>query len=305
MADLKKEVDAAVKKKVIPKEIAQEAKEIYEQLKIQDYYTKSHTVIIGINDYQNENKLRNAVNDAKAVRNILVENLEFENPIQLFDEEATRHNIHTILEEDLRDTKIIGSNDRVLVYFSGHGKLRVTGKGEDGKSIKEGYLIPVDARKGKWADCLRMNDVVRACRASPAKHVLLVLDCCYAGAASRGVGDKVEIGNKTLHDYISVLTNKKAIQIIAAGQDDEEVSDDSIIKGHSPFTAAFLEVLEKDRDTDNDGVLTGNEVGGLVRSTVLGYLGADASLSQTPIFGSLAGGIGEFVFKIFPSKKKT
>jgi len=305
MTKLKKEVDIAIETMNIPKEIAHEISETFDQLNINEYYTKSHAVIIGINDYQNENVLKNAVNDAKAVRNILVEKLEFENIIEYYDEDANRQNIRYILEDQLQKEEVIGNNDRVLVYFSGHGKLRETGTGEDGKPIKRGYLIPVDAQKKMWSSCIKMDDVVQACRDCAAKHVLLVLDCCYAGAASRGAGDREEIGDKTLQQYVTVLTNKRAIQIIAAGQDDEEVSDDSIIKGHSTFTAAFLEVLEDDRDTDNDGLLTGNEVGGRVRSKVLGYLGVDASLSQTPTFGSLAGGIGEFVFKIFPTKKKT
>jgi len=99
MDDLKKEVDSALENESITVEVAEKASIIFEQLKIQDYYTKSHTIIIGINEYKHENKLRNAVNDAMAIRNKLVEDLEFEKPNQLFDEKATRHNIRKILEK--------------------------------------------------------------------------------------------------------------------------------------------------------------------------------------------------------------
>ena len=60
MNELIIEVEKAKNKKAISKETAQKASEIVEQLKIHDYYTKSHAVIIGINNYQNENVLKNA-----------------------------------------------------------------------------------------------------------------------------------------------------------------------------------------------------------------------------------------------------
>ena len=143
-----------------------------------------------------------------------------------------------------------------------------------------------------------MDDVVQACRTCPAKHVLLVLDCCYSGAAMRGTVEKEKKGNKTLQAFLDVITKKSTLQVIAAGQDDEEVGDDSIVQGHSPFTAAFLEVLDRDTDTDNDGLLSGTEVGSLVRSTVIRYNESGSSNFQTPV-SSFLGGIGEFVFKIF------
>jgi len=106
MTKLKKEVDIAIETMNIPKEIAHEISETVEQLNINEYYTKSHAVIIGINNYQNENALKNAVNDAKAVRNILVEKLEFENTIEYYDEDANKNNIRYILDDQLRNEEV-------------------------------------------------------------------------------------------------------------------------------------------------------------------------------------------------------
>jgi len=108
--------------------------------------------------------------------------------------------------------------------------------------------------------------------------------------------------NNTLRQYLEVITNKPSLQIIAAGQDDEEVGNSGVVQGHSPFTAAFLEVLDRDMDTDNDGVLSGTEVGNLVRSIVIGNNESGSSNFQIPVLYTHAG--GDFVFKIFPVKKR-
>ena len=60
-----------------------------------DIYDNSWALIIGIDKYQNVQKLNYAVNDAESIKNILIDSFNFENEKILFltNEQATKQNI--------------------------------------------------------------------------------------------------------------------------------------------------------------------------------------------------------------------
>src|SRR5262245_30358531 len=105
-----------------------------------DFYGDSWAVIIGINEYTNTRvpKRQYAVNDARSIHQSLI-TLGFRRDriITLFDTEATKARIEGIVGDDLRHK--VRANDRVLVFFAGHGKTDRRRSGEP-----EGYLLPVD-----------------------------------------------------------------------------------------------------------------------------------------------------------------
>jgi len=102
---------------------------------LKSYYDNSYAIIIGISKYKEENSLPNAQNDASAVKDILEKKYSFNIIKSLFNEDATANNIREVFDDLLQDESLIGPNDRVLVYYSGHGKLRTT-IGHEGQEIK-------------------------------------------------------------------------------------------------------------------------------------------------------------------------
>jgi len=102
-------------------------------------YQNSWAVLIGINDYQNKEipDLQFAEKDVADMRRSLVK-LGFPSKqiLTLTGTKATRENILTTLGDTL--PRKVGRSDRVIVYFSGHGKDEKVG------GIKRGYLIPKD-----------------------------------------------------------------------------------------------------------------------------------------------------------------
>ncbi|MDP6570852.1 MAG: caspase family protein, partial [Candidatus Marinimicrobia bacterium] len=105
---------------------------------IKDIYSQSWALVIGINAYQNVEPLNYAVNDAVAVKDMLVEKYGFkETNIRLIlDEEATKDNIIKGFSDILTQAK---EKDRVVVFYAGHGETYKLPSGGD-----MGYLIPVD-----------------------------------------------------------------------------------------------------------------------------------------------------------------
>jgi hypothetical protein len=263
---------------------------------IKKYYENSYSIIIGINQYKEEVPLSNARNDATAVMKVLEDHYGFITLKSLFNEEARADQIRELFDDTLQDRDKIGPKDRVIIYYSGHGKLRIM-PGHEGEEIKEGYIVPYDSRKVKYSSNISMKTIIDACRTCQAKHVLLILDCCYSGfAATRGSVKKIQ---QITGNYIRDISSRRAIQIFAAGQEDEPVSDSGIRPGYSAFTGALLDILEGN-DPDNNGILTASEIGHNLQAQVLEQRGTYQRPAYTHISGS---GGGDFIFKIFDTEQ--
>lgn len=251
-----------------------------------DFYGKSWAVVIGINDYQSWPKLQYAVNDATSVAEHLNSKLGFpkENIITLFDKDATSEKITEVLGYQLADPKVVKENDRVFIFYAGHGATRDL---PNGKSL--GYIIPVDADATKFQNrAISMTQLNDFSAMIPAKHVYFVMDSCYSGLALTRAG--VSVGQSI--NYIQQITGRKARQILTAGGADQQVSDGGP-GGHSIFTWTFLQAIEGLADTDNNGYVTASELGTYVAPVVSSYS------DQTPAFGNMLGSEGgDFVFKV-------
>ena len=249
-------------------------------------YRESWAVVVGVNDYKNWPRLSYAVNDATAMRDLLIRKFGFapDHIRTLLDGDATRANILAALGDDLSDSKKVARADRVFVFFAGHGATR---KLPSGKS--QGYVIPVDAdTKNLQSQAISMTNFQDIADAIPAKHVFFVMDACYSGLAlTRGGGGNTG-GDR--RQYWEEITRRSARQVMTAGGADEQVADTGP-SGHSIFTWTVLQGLEGKADLDGDGAITASELSAYVAPSV-------SSLSrQTPAFGSLPGSEGgEFVF---------
>lgn len=93
-----------------------------------------------------------------------------------------------------------------------------------------------------------------------------------------------------------MISARKAIQVLAAGQKDEPVSDSGTRPGFSAFTGALLDILESERDLDNNGILTAHEIGLNLERLVALQEGS----FQRPAYNTITGSEGgDFIFKIF------
>ena len=250
------------------------------------FYRESWAVVVGIDQYKSWPRLNYAVNDAKGVRDLLIRRYRFkpENVVTLLDGEATRAAILSALGDRLADPQRIHRDDRVFVFFAGHG---VTRRLPSGKSL--GYLVPVDAdRESYQSQAISMTNFQDVSEAIPAKHILFVTDACYSGVALTRGGAAGSAGLA----YLREVTRRAVRQMLTAGGADEEVADGGP-QGHSIFTWALMQGLDGQADLSGDGVITASELAAYVGPTV------SALSRQTPAFGNLVGSEGgEFVFEL-------
>ncbi|WP_233441670.1 polysaccharide deacetylase family protein [Roseateles depolymerans] len=250
-------------------------------------YRDSYALVIGIDQYQRWPRLQHAVRDAQAIRDTLQSQFGFraENITTLTDGDATRANILRALNGLARDKAgqpRLKRDDRVFVFFAGHGSTRRLPSGRD-----VGYIIPVDSSTDDLqTDAIAMPQLQELGEALPAKHAFFVIDACYSGLGlTRGAAP----GS---NNFIRDNARRLGRQMMTAGGADQQVADDGP-GGHSVFTWTLLQALSGKADLNGDGLITATELAAYVAPAV------SAIAHQTPAFGSLPGSEGgEFIFEL-------
>jgi uncharacterized caspase-like protein/peptidoglycan/xylan/chitin deacetylase (PgdA/CDA1 family) len=247
-------------------------------------YASSWAIVVGVDGYPKWPHLQYAVRDAEGVGQTLVQKFGFalDHVITLKNEQATRRNILAAFH-DLAGhggTSGLQPNDRVFVFFAGHGATRKLSSGRD-----LGYIVPYDADPENLAsDAIPMTEIQNIAESLPAKHVLFVMDACYSGLGlTRGGANAA---------FLRDNAKRLGRQMLTAGGTDQMVSDGGP-NGHSVFTWTLLQGLGGKADLNGDGLITATELAAYVAPAV-------SSVSQqTPAFGSLPGSEGgDFVFEL-------
>lgn len=186
---------------------------------------------IGINTYRKEfSSLLNARKDVEDVCRLLIEHYYFDedNTQLLLDEAANRANI---IDELTAFRKKISENDRLLIYYSGHGYLD--------KESELGYWIPSDAERDRYSSYLPNSEVLSILKATKAKHILLISDSCFS--ASLLTRAKTKDVNNAFKDWEQNTSRYVFISgkgIVFDGKKGE----------NSPFAAGILKHLTQNND---------------------------------------------------------
>ncbi|WP_051505712.1 caspase family protein [Mesorhizobium sp. WSM2561] len=266
-------------------------------------FERSRAFLVAIDGYSNGvPPLRTPVADAKALARCLSDDHGFDTEL-ILDADATLAGIRMFLS-DL--SKRVGSNDRVLFYFAGHG---VAIEGDTGPT---GYVLPQDADRGSDSKFLAMLELHAALSALPCRHMLVILDCCFAGAFQWASTRHLALAPEHLHQerYMWFISDP-AWQAIASAAYDQKALDVAAEKPlgkrndsqeHSPFAAALLNGLRGSADLATagqagDGVITATELYQFLVEALLPR--AEGEFRQTPIFWPLKKhDKGQFVFLV-------
>lgn len=252
-------------------------------------FEHSLALVIGINAYSNGiSALTTPVNDAKQVARILYEKHQY--ATHLLVDGVTLARLSAIFEQAL--PQLVGAQDRLLVYFAGHGLAM---DGDDGPA---GYLVVQDSRVDDRLSFLPMTDLHRWLSALSCRHLLVVLDCCFAGAfrwaGTRHLTPLPDVLHKQRYDR---FIQSPAWQVLTSAAYDQTALDllagdakrgmvQAATESHSPFAQAFLHALAGAGDLapkgGGDGVITATELYMYLRDTVEIRADSQANHPQTP-----------------------
>jgi tetratricopeptide (TPR) repeat protein len=219
---------------------------------------RSYALVIGISAYKNlpaSAQLEFPNRDAEDIYAALIspEGGQFpaENVHKLINERATVENIRHELEVWL--PSVTQDNDRVLIYFAGHGFVSA-GRGwlatydVDLHNIS-GTAYPMDALgldigsriKGKWK--------------------VLITDACHSGAITPEA-DRQQVTN-------TLLDLQKSLFSLTASRDREQSFESAQFGGgHGVFTYYVIKGIEGEADTNGDGVVDADELAEYVHTNV-------------------------------------
>ncbi len=272
-------------------------------------FERSLAVVIGINSYSHGiPPLLNAVRDADAIADSL-ERQGFE-VLRFLDAEATLASLTHLLSHHL--PSLPEPPDRLLIYFAGHGLAHT-----DDKHQFSGFLLPSDAHRDDTSSYWPMASLREALSHLSCRHLLLILDCCFAGAFPHAPSRDLRPLSQPAPLYLERFrhfSSRRSFQLLLSTTHDELASDRLLTKPsqetlgdglHSPFALALLEGLQSrsPADTNQDGLLTAAELYTFLRDRLLSLL--PSHHQQTPSLWHLDWhDSGEFLFLLsdsFPS----
>ncbi len=220
-------------------------------------------IIIGIDQYTHIPQLKNAVFDAQELANVLQEKHNYQ-VLRLFDEQATKEKFSQLLE-NLQNKKIelegkltqIEKSDRLLFYFAGHGFDQEAEDSEEGKPA--GYFMPQDADANDNKTWLSMKEVYETLTNLHCHHLLMILDCCFAGRISWVSKGRNAARPRKLYkqNYDRFIKHSTQQIITSAGYDEKALDSFRFGKradknGHSPFAYFLLKILTGNSNGEED-----------------------------------------------------
>ncbi len=205
-----------------------------------DKKLKYAALCIGINEYDHNDKLTCAENDAKAISQAFLD-MHYD-VITLIGDEAT-HGSFGNAHAQLLSQNFSEHYDAIILYFAGHGFVT---NGSDCLALKDTKELRLSDGIPAKAQSIVVQEFIDTFRKRTAPVLILILDACrrdlsdYADAIERGpylikrdtIGKCVNVPTQTFIAY-STSYNKGA-------------KDGVDPAGHSKYTAALLEEIKKE-----------------------------------------------------------
>ena len=219
---------------------------------------RSYALVVGISKYKNlpvKAQLQYPDRDAADIYSTLISEKAGQFPAEgvhkLINEQATLANLKQELETWL--PTVTGPNDRVIIYFAGHGFI------SGGKA----YLAPYDVDPTKIAATAYPMDELGQVIGSriKGKWKVLLTDACHSGAITPE-DDTAQV-NRSLLDL-----NSSMFSLTASRDREQSFESPQWGGGHGIFTYYVIQGLQGEADTSGDGVVTADELAEYVHTNV-------------------------------------
>ena len=254
-------------------------------------YDGSYALLVGVSRYEYWRELPNVPRHITQLAGVLCEK-GFDVTVEM---DPGWQKLRRIFETFIKThgASIFARNNRLLVYYSGHGYA------ENDNRTFHGYLVPRDAHSPTRSDtshiefmfqAMTFDDVVSQAKRIRAKHSMFVIDACLSGSLfETSVTHSDQYGIETPRKPIM---DKRVIHFLTAGKAFQEIKDDGLFKDY------FIESITTPVvDMDNDGMVTGTQLADFIHH---GVHNATKGL-QSPLYGKLQPSTlssGELTFRV-------
>jgi hypothetical protein len=183
-------------------------------------------------------------------------------------------------------------DDRVFIYFAGHGFKRNTING-----TKE-YSLGVFDTDSSFSNAIYFDEITKLLLFVKAKHIFIALDCCFSGFVLTRNGQEASFSTEDSKILSESNKRHRSRDILAASGENEKTYDRFPFNGPaglSPFTYFLVQGLQGKATLNNyKGLVTSSSLSSYVRENVQKYTNG----SQIPQFGTIPGinSEGEYIF---------
>ena len=242
-----------------------------------------YALIAGVCSYTGDRTLHAPCRDARAVRDALIKDYGYkrENILFLIDDkpeggekidgQPTAEGLKLAIEK-FRAKFGDHEDSSFLLFYSGHGGY-IKGAQKDYGILQPSSFFKLTDQpyEHRGWDMHQMIDDIK--KGVPSKHIMLMLDCCYAGWAGAKGDDELEA-------HVGSLWKERAEVVLSAGAKGQRAWEDEpeqrawVWDGHSAMTAFLLEGLKKGEggfaaaDKNKDHVVTDEELAAFVKEKV-------------------------------------
>ena len=212
---------------------------------------KGYALVVGTNNYKASGwkKLPNAINDARAVSDMLTQGYGFD--VQLL-EDKPMDSIYKAIGEYYRKLQ---PNDQLILYFAGHGDMET-------EFMDDGFIVCSDSKardddpaRNSYIQYVKLQKMINKI---PARQILVMLDVCHGGVFNQKRSDPAAktIANRNVRQFLvdqSQYICRKFLSSVGS-----EEAFDGKPGDHSPFAKLLLQVLNAKGKETNDIVTLGN-----------------------------------------------
>lgn len=205
----------------------------------------TYVMSIGVSNYaDSNNNLSQTTKDAKSFRDVMSNHTD--KITLLTSSYANRYNI---LKKLNSLSKLAKADDKLIIFYSGHGY--------------PGGIYPYD----EPISYQEINDILKR---SKAKAKICIFNACHTGSVSE-VKDKTQVYKAPSSGNIIYIMSSRA----------DEYSYEHPIAGHCIFTTGMLKGLRGKADANNDKKVTVSELFNYVYNDVV-HTATSLDLSQHP-----------------------
>ncbi len=206
-------------------------------------------LLIGVSEYKSFRNLASTIKDVEALQQVLendnICNFDTVNTLKNPNRQDIENAMHELFDNRQRD-------DLLLFYFSGHGvtdpQSHLFFTTPETRKNEKGIIVPPSAVKAR--------DLQEYMTKSRSERQVIILDCCYSGAFSKGLTAK---GDETLIDLQQNLGGKG--RAILTSSSSTQRSFESKNSGLSIYTKYLVEGIRTGAaDLDEDGKISVEEL---------------------------------------------
>ena len=258
---------------------------------LQKAHGKSIVLSIGISDYNRRSgfePLKTCSNDAMSFRDAFLDvwqlNADKNKVIALTSGSKDKPSKGIIIQYIKDVVSYSGPDDRIIVYYSGHGHKIKNDSGDENF-----YLVPQDAYDDSDPEALiDFRKILHLINKSEAKQKIIFLDACLSGPDISG---KKLISAKYSRKFLTEYMEKtKGSVIITSSTDNQSSYTQSPNPKLSLFTHYLTKALRGDIESLDDSVLTINSLFEYISAKVIRRANSYQK-EQTPTISCKASGV--------------